>query len=369
LAPGVTAQDLSARWTGTIRPPAAGKYLFMLQNHGNALVQLDGRDLITDWFNTGDTRYAYATLEANRSYALVVASVYDNVGSPAVRFGWCPAPELIPASDVAKVRAADAVIVSAGFNAATEGEGTDRSFDLPAEQRDLILQAASLNPRTVVVINSGGVVGTEDWISRVPAVVQAWYPGQEGGRALGEILTGKVSPSGKLPISYAKRFEDTAPYGNYPGAQGKVDYAEGILVGYRWFDTRGVAPLFPFGHGLSYTTFSYAKLHVEPSQDGRWAVIFDVTNNGTMNADEVSQVYVSPPVTSKAHRPVRELRGFSRESLATDQTITVTIVLDRKAFSYFDESKADWVVEPGSYTIEVGSSSRKILLALPVEVD
>ena len=369
LAPGVTAQDLSARWTGTIRPPAAGKYLFMLQNHGNALVQLDGRDLITDWFNTGDTRYAYATLEANRSYALVVASVYDNVGSPAVRFGWCPAPELIPASDVAKVRAADAVIVSAGFNAATEGEGTDRSFDLPAEQRDLILQAASLNPRTVVVINSGGVVGTEDWISRVPAVVQAWYPGQEGGRALGEILTGKVSPSGKLPISYAKRFEDTAPYGNYPGAQGKVDYAEGILVGYRWFDTRGVAPLFPFGHGLSYTTFSYAKLHVEPSQDGRWAVIFDVTNNGTMNADEVSQVYVSPPVTSKAHRPVRELRGFSLESLATDQTITVTIVLDRKAFSYFDESKADWVVEPGSYTIEVGSSSRKILLALPVEVD
>jgi beta-glucosidase len=369
LAPGVTAQDLSARWTGTIRPPAAGKYLFMLQNHGNALVQLDGHDLITDWFNTGDTRYAYATLEANRSYALVVASVYDNVGSPAVRFGWCPAPELIPASDVAKVRAADAVIVSAGFNAATEGEGTDRSFDLPAEQRDLILQAASLNPRTVVVINSGGVVGTEDWISRVPAVVQAWYPGQEGGRALGEILTGKVSPSGKLPISYAKRFEDTAPYGNYPGAQGKVDYAEGILVGYRWFDTRGVAPLFPFGHGLSYTTFSYAKLHVEPSQDGRWAVIFDVTNNGTMNADEVSQVYVSPPVTSKAHRPVRELRGFSRESLATDQTITVTIVLDRKAFSYFDESKADWVVEPGSYTIEVGSSSRKILLALPVEVD
>jgi len=368
-APGVPTQDLSARWTGTIRPQAAGKFLFLIQNHGNALVQLDGRTLITDWFNTGETLYAYATLEANRSYALVVDSVYDNAGSPSVHFGWCPAPAVIPAADLAKVSAADAVIVSVGFNAATEGEGSDRSFDLPAEQRDLILEAASLNPRTTVVINSGGVVGTEDWISKVPAVVQAWYPGQEGGRALGEILTGKVSPSGKLPISYAKRFEDTAAFGNYPGAQGKVDYAEGILVGYRWFDTKGVAPLFPFGHGLSYTTFSYAKLHVEPTQDGRWAVTFDVSNNGTMNGDEVSQVYVSPPVTSKAHRPVRELRGFSRESLATDQTITVTIVLDRKAFSYFDESKGDWVVEPGSYTIEVGSSSRRILLALPVEVD
>jgi beta-glucosidase len=148
-----------------------------------------------------------------------------------------------------------------------------------------------------------------------------------------------------------------------------VDYAEGILVGYRWFDTKGVAPLFPFGFGLSYTTFSYSKLQVEPTPDGRWEVSFDVTNNGTMKGDEISQVYVSPPVTSRAHRPVRELRGFSHESLMTDQTVSVTVILDRHAFSYFDEGKHDWVVEPGSYTIEIGSSSRKILLAAPLEVD
>ena len=145
-----------------------------------------------------------------------------------------------------------------------------------------------------------------------------------------------------------------------------MNYAEGILVGYRWFDAKGVAPLFPFGYGLTYTTFSYDKMHVEPTSDGRWAVSFQVTNNGSRAGTEVSQVYVSPPVTSRAARPIRELRGFSREELETDQSISVTIILDRSAFSYFDEGKHDWVVEPGSYTIEVGSSSRNIVLSGPV---
>jgi beta-glucosidase len=368
-APGVAIENLWVRWSGAIRPSATGTYLFLVQSHGNVSVRLDGRSILANWFNTGDALYAYVPLDAGRAYALQVESKYDGQGSPAVRFGWAPAPDPIPASEVARVRAADAVVVSVGFNAMLEGEGSDRTFDLPDNQAELIREAAALNPKTIVVIDSGGVVGTADWISKVPAVIQAWFPGQEGGRALGEILTGKVSPSGKLPISYAKRVEDTPAFGHYPGSNGKVDYAEGILVGYRWFDTKGVAPLFPFGHGLSYTTFSYAKLQVEPTQDGRYSVTFEVTNNGTMNGDEISQVYVSPPVTSKAHRAVRELKGFSRESLATDQSITVTIVLDRRAFSYFDESKGDWVVEPGSYTIEVGSSSRKILLQAPVEVD
>jgi beta-glucosidase len=250
-----------------------------------------------------------------------------------------------------------------------EGEGSDRPYDLPNDQPDLIRKAVSLNPRTIVVLNSGGVVGTADWIGRVPAVLQAWYPGQEGGTAIAEIIMGSVDPSGRLPITYEKRREDSPSFGNYPGANGRVNYAEGILVGYRWFDAKGVAPLFPFGFGLTYTTFSYDKFHVEPTGDGRWAVTFQVTNNGTQAGTEVSEVYVSPPVTSKAGRPIRELRGFSRESLATDQSINVTIILDRSAFSYFDESKHDWVVEPGSYTIEVGSSSRNILLDGPAAVE
>jgi beta-glucosidase len=367
-APGVDVAGYWAKWTGQIRAPAAGKYVFMVQNHGNVNVKVDGKDIIESWSNAGDTLFAEVSLEAGRSYPIAVEAIYDNQGSPAVRFAWGPLPPLLTGEQEALVRQADAVVVCAGFNIMLEGEGSDRSYELPNDQAELIRQAAALNPRTIVVLNSGGVVATADWIGHVPALLQAWYPGQEGGLAVADIITGKVNPGGRLPITYERRREDSPSFGNYPGANGTVTYAEGILVGYRWFDAKGVKPLFPFGFGLSYTTFSYDKFHVEPTGDGRWAVSFQVTNNGTRPGAEVSQVYVSPPVTSKAGRPIRELRGFSRESLETDQVITVTIILDRSAFSYFDESTHDWVVEPGTYTIEVGSSSRNILLDGPVVV-
>jgi beta-glucosidase len=255
-----------------------------------------------------------------------------------------------------------------GFNQALEGEGSDRTFELPPGQSDLIRRVAELNRRTIVVIESGGAVATADWIGRVPAVLQAWYPGQEGGRAIAEILTGAINPSGKLPLSFGRRVEDSASFGIFPGSNGRVDYAEGIFVGYRWFDSRGVAPLFPFGFGLSYTTFSYTRILVDRTDDGRCSVTFSVTNNGTRGGDEISEVFVSPPVLSKVVRPVRELKGFSRVSLANDETKTITILLDPDTFSYFDEAKGAWAVEPGSYTIEVGSSSRSIQLTAPVDV-
>ncbi len=368
-APGVDLATYWARWSGTIRAPASGKYIFMVQNHGNVNVKVDGKDIIESWANPNDALFAEMSLEAGKTYPVAVEVRYDNQGPPAVRFGWGAAPPLLTDDEAARVRAADAVIVCAGFNIMLEGEGSDRSYELPNDQPELIRKAVSLNPRTIVVLNSGGVVATADWIGRVPAVLQAWYPGQEGGTAVAEIIMGAVDPSGRLPVTYEKRREDSPSFGNYPGTNGSVNYAEGILVGYRWFDAKGVAPLYPFGFGLTYTTFSYDKFHVERTGDGRWAVSFQVTNNGTQAGSEVSQVYVSPPVSSKAGRPIRELRGFSRESLATDQSISVTIVLDRSAFSYFDEAKHDWVVEPGAYTIEVGSSSRNILLDGPVSVE
>ena len=368
-APGVELAGYTARWTGALRAPATGKFIFMAQNHGFVTVKLDGKNVISSWSNPGDALFAEAALEAGRTYPIEVTAHYDNQGSPAVRFAWGAAPPILTDEEAARVRAADAVVVCAGFNVMLEGEGADRSYELPNYQPELIRRAAALNPRTIVVLNSGGVVATADWLGKVPALVQAWYPGQEGGRAVAEVLVGAVNPSGKLPISYERRREDSPSYGNYPGSNGKVDYAEGILVGYRWFDTKGVAPLYPFGFGLSYTTFHYDKLRIDPAPDGRWSVTFEVTNNGAQNGDEVSEVYVSPPVTSKAARPVRELRGFSRGHLATDQTMTVTVGLDRHAFSYFDEARKDWVVEPGSYTVEVGSSSRNIILSGAVDVE
>ena len=368
-AKGVETADYWAQWSGTIRAPVTGTYIFLVQSHGNVGVNLDGKQIAGSWANPGDTLYAAATLAAGSTHSLEVNARYDNLGSPNVRFAWGSLPPLLASGDETRIRAADAVVVCAGFNQMLEGEGGDRPYVLPNAQPELIRRAAALNPRTIVVLNSGGSLATADWIGHVPAVLEAWYPGEEGGRAVAEVLLGTVNPSGKLPISFEKRWEDTPSFGHYPGQGGKVDYAEGLLVGYRGFDGKGISPLYPFGYGLSYTTYHYDKLHVEPRTDGTWAVNFDVTNNGTMNGDEISELYVSPPVTSRVSRAVRELKAFSRVSLATDQTITVSIILERSAFQYWDDTKHAWAVEPGTYTIEVGSSSRKILLSSQVQVD
>jgi beta-glucosidase len=367
-APGIDAADYTAQWTGSIRAPATGRFIFMAQNHGFVNVKLDGKDIISSWANPNDALFAEAALEAGRVYAIELTAHHDNQGPAGVHFAWGAAPPVLKDLDAASVRSADAVVVCVGFNAMLEGEGADRSYELPNDQPELIRRVAALNRRTVVVVNSGGVVATADWLGQVPALLQAWFPGQEGGRAVAEVLTGAVNPSGRLPISYEGRREDSPSYGHYPGSGGKVDYAEGFLVGYRWFDAKGIAPLYPFGFGLSYTTFHYGDLHVEPASDGRFVLSFDVTNNGSRDGDEVAEVYVSPPVRSKVARPVRELKAFSRVSLATDQTATATITLDRRAFEYFDEAKGAWTVEPGTYTIAVGSSSRNLISTQAVDV-
>ena len=240
-------------------------------------------------------------------------------------------------------------------------------YELPPHQAELIRTVASLNPRTVVVLNSGGSVATADWIGRVPALLQAWYPGQEGGEgACGDPLR-QCEPKRKAAISYEKRWEDSAAYGNYPGVGGNVTYAEGILAGYRWFDAKGIAPLFPFGFGLSYTTFKYGGLKVSPGADGGWEVSFQVTNTGTRAGDEVAEVYVSPP-NSAVPRPPRELKGFARLSLQPGETKSATVALDRKAFAYFSVEKKAWTVDPGTYSVSVSASSRDPRLTASVDV-
>jgi beta-glucosidase len=367
-APGVSAADYTAQWNGSIRAPATGRFIFMVQNHGFVNVKLDGRDIISSWANPNDTLFSEVALEAGRSYAVEVTAHHDNQGPAGVHFAWGPAPQLLTGDEAERVRAADAVVVCAGFNLMLEGEGADRTYELPNDQSELIRKAASLNPRTIVVLNSGASVATADWVGQVPALLEAWFPGQEGGRAVAEIILGSVNPSGKLPVTFERRLEDSASFGRYPGSNGTVDYSEGMLVGYRWFDSKGIQPLFPFGFGLSYTTFTYGNLRIEGADDGRYSVSFDVTDNGARGGDEVAELYVSAPVRSKVARPVRELKAFTRVGLAADQTRTVTIVLARKTFEYFDEAKGAWTVEPGTYTIAVGPSSRNLILTQAVDV-
>jgi beta-glucosidase len=265
-----------------------------------------------------------------------------------------PPPELL-AEAVAVARHSDVAVVVVGNAPKLEGEGFDRrSMDLPAGQDELIEAIAAANPNTVVVVAAGAPVTMTRWIGSVPAVVYAWYGGQEAGHAVGDILFGAVNPSGKLPVTFPKAFQDSPAYGHYPGEDLHVEYAEGIYVGYRGFDKRNVEPLFPFGHGLSYTTFDYTGLKIAFPTVG-----VSVRNSGTRAGAEVVQLYLQPP-PARLDRPVKELKAFSRIMLQPGETRTVSFTLDKAALSFYDPALHDWVAEPGRFTVLVGASSRDI---------
>jgi beta-glucosidase len=258
-----------------------------------------------------------------------------------------------------------------------ESEGADRTFRLPAGQDELIREAAAANKNTVVVLTSGGGVDMNEWLGRVPALIQAWYPGQEGGTALAEILFGDTNPSGRLPATFERRWEDNPTHGSYyPAAEGtnRVEYKEGVFVGYRGYERNKVTPLFPFGHGLSYTTFRYANLSVRRGAGGgraAWGpsfeVSFDLTNAGARAGAEVAQVYVgaaSPAVP----RPAKELKGFAKVSLRPGETRRVAVPLDGRAFAYYDVGAKAWRVDPGEYQVLVGRSSAQVELRGKINV-
>ena len=269
---------------------------------------------------------------------------------------------------VAAAKSADLVLLVCGLTHQphNDDEGTDREgLGLPAHQAELIARVHGANPRTVVVLVDGSPVAMDPWVAQVPAVVQAWYGGSEAGTALAAALFGDVNPSGKLPVTFPRSLEQTPAFQGgpraYPGLQGTVHYDEGLLVGYRWYDAKGIEPLFPFGFGLSYTTFAYKNLRVTPTGPATVSVECDVTNAGDRAGAEVVQLYVEPPKAS-VPRPPRELKGFARVELAPGETRTVRLELTPRSFAYYAVPEHSWSVEAGTYGIAVGSSSRDLRL-------
>lgn len=260
---------------------------------------------------------------------------------------------------------ADAAIIAVGRSAKLESEDFDiKSLDLPTGQDDLIEAVAKVNKNTVVVINAGGPVIMTRWIAQVPAILDLWYGGQEGGNAIAGALFGDVNPSGKLPVSFVKQWKDSPAYGHYPGENLQVDYAEGIYVGYRYFDKKTIEPLFPFGYGLSYTKFDYSDLKISPNKvepDKPVEVSVQVRNSGSRVGAEVVQLYVHDGHAS-LDRPAQELKGFRRVILAPGETKEVDFTLNRGALAFYSTAKKDWVTEPGQFDMLVGSSSRDIRL-------
>jgi beta-glucosidase len=267
---------------------------------------------------------------------------------------------------------ADAAVIVVGRSAKLESEDFDiKSLNLPAGQDDLIEAVAKVNKKTVVVINAGGPVIMTRWIANVPAILDLWYGGQEGGNAIADVLFGDVTPSGKLPVSFVKQWKDSPAYGHYPGEKLQVDYAEGIYVGYRYFDKKKVEPLFPFGYGLSYTKFDYSDLKLSPNKvelGKPVEVSLQVHNSGSREGAEVVQLYIHDGHSS-VDRPIQELKGFRRVSLAPGETKEVDFTLDQSALAFYSIAKKGWVTEPGQFDVLVGSSSRDIKLKGSFELE
>ncbi len=254
---------------------------------------------------------------------------------------------------------ADTVIACVGWNSKLEGEGGDHPYALPAFQNDLITQAGKLNSHVVVVLNGGGNMAMRQWIHQISGLLDAWYPGQNGNLAVAGILFGKINPSGRLPETFEKGWKDAPAYGHYPGHNNTVHFAEGIYLGYRWFDKKKITPRYPFGFGLSYTTFSMHHLSITSigsDKQRMFNVTAEITNIGKMAGAQVAQLYIHPLVSRK-NRCVQALKGYARVNLQPGQTKTVTMKLDWHDFAYYNSAKKDWQVPPGKYEIAVGSSS------------
>jgi len=357
-AKGVNSDNFSVRWTAFIKPTKSGFYKIGLSSDDRAVVYLDGRKTLNSVLTYKEK---IIKLEADKTYKIRLDYIEGSVGA-SVNLGFKILEDDFP--EAKKIAAeADVVVLCVGFNPDLEIEGRDRPFELPYSQEKLIQQVVNANPNTVVILNAGGNVDMSKWINKTRALLMAWYPGQEGGRAIAEILSGKVNPSAKLPVTFEKQWKDNPCYNSYYDNTDQpkhVKYTEGIFVGYRGYDAKNITPRYPFGFGLSYTTFAYSNLKIDKNKD-HVIVSFDITNIGKVKGAEIAQVYVHDVISSVPHPP-KELKGFDKIILQPGESKKVNISIPYSSFAFYDVKKGGWNLEPGKFDILIGSSSRDIRL-------
>jgi len=364
VLPEGTASD---RWTGYYLPTSAGSYdIFVAstgEDGGYFRLYVDDK-LIFDHWSSGMTMVPWTTLSFETSPHKIVLEHRGRSRQPRDRLQLgIMQHEAVVSAEAKKLAAtAEVVVLAVGFDAESEGEGADRTFHLPPGQDELVRQIAAINKSVILLITAGGAVDMTPWLDSVPVVLQTWYSGQEGGTALAEIIFGNVNPSGRLPVTFERQWEDNPVHDSYyPSDSTKhVVYKEGLFVGYRGYEHNGTKPLFPFGYGLSYTTFAYRSLSVTRAGNNV-AVSFDISNTGKREGDEVAQVYVGDK-HANVPRPAKELKGFAKIHLRPGETRHVTVKLDRRSFSYYDINLKQWHIDPGEFDILVGQSVKQIEL-------
>ena len=376
-----TPGAFSARYTATIKPTVSGAQVFKVRADGpyklwvndELVLQSDGVPYSGDVVNALTTSGKTAALVAGKSYSvkLEYQRIQGNFipalgGVTGVQMSWAA---LRPPKDLSKY---DAVVIATGSNYEHEGEGSDHGFELPDQQAELISFVTKANPNTIVVMHGGGSMDMQPWANKVGASLQAWFPGQQGGQALAEILFGKVNPSGKLPITIDKKIEDNPSYASYPDpaayrgdhALTEMTYSEGLYMGYRGYDKKHAKPLYPFGYGLSYTTFGYSDLKLSTNVMAPGSTVdvtFKVTNTGDKAGFEVAQLYVHPNKPA-VDRPEKELKGFTKVYLQPGESKTVSIPIDSRSLAYYVEKTDSWDVDAGKFKILVGPDSEDLPL-------
>ena len=410
---GIKPGAFSAVYSGWIRVDDSGEYDISVSADGGCRLYIDGKLLIDTWDkNIRELYLEYASvddehyldqyngkfitrtpgiLKVRESIPLgkrkfhKIRLEYQHKGSKAACVLGLQNKDFTSVNQaVEAAKQADVALIFAGISLYEEREGADLpSLHLPEGQEDLIRKVAEVNPNTVVILNNGTALLLSDWIDNVDAVVEAWYPGQYGGEVIADVLFGEINPSGKLPMTFMKKWEDTPVYGYYPApdidgshqldmniddAFGNEEkdgldlvYNEGIFVGYRHYDKHKIKPLFPFGHGLSYTDFEYDNIEIKTTSDGI-EVSFSITNTGKYPGAETCQLYLQD-TESSLERPQKELKGFDKVFLDPGETEKVNIRVDKEELAFYHKDKKKWIIEPGRFRLLAGSSSRDLRLS------
>jgi len=368
--------NFTVRWVGKIKAPVTGLYTFNFHSIGSVVLYLNNKEIIkagTKNYWVGEPKHiSKVQLEKGKMYDIKVeyhGQPYnpDMGTSLMVTLNWYY-PQNVSIKHAVSVAAhSDMALVFAGTSGHFESEGFDRkNLFLPDNQDELIRRVAQANKHTVVILTTGAPVSVNKWINHVPAVLETWFAGEFIGKAITEVLLGNSNPSGKMPITFPQSMsQEPEAVQHYTDNDTLFTYSDGIYVGYRYFDTKHIKPMFPFGFGLSYTSFKYSHLKISAdTTEGKFLadVSYTITNTGKRKGAEISQVYVHEQ-NPKIDRPFKELKGFARVNLKPGTSKTVHVKLDKEAFHYFDPQKNVWVIDPAIFQILVGSSSRNILLA------
>jgi beta-glucosidase len=362
----------SVKWTGFLIPTESGTYDLSTKSDDGSKVIVDGRQVVDNWGYHGSvSAKGYIKLEKGHRYPLEI-DYFQGDGGAEVLFAWKKLPSgrkpwIDEAVRVAK--GADKAIVFVGANHDQDSEGSDKAnLSMPDDSDELVSAVLKARPDAVIVLINGTPVAMP-WVNKAHSILEAWYPGMEGGNAIADVLFGKANPSGKLPVSFPKRLDDSSAHalGDYPPKNGVIKYDEGVLVGYRWYDTKKIEPLFPFGYGLSYSSF---KMSISQSvvNGTEVAVTVNVTNTGGRAGATVAELYVSEP-NAKVMRPAKELKAFQKVYLEPGESKSVVLHLNRRSFAYYSPEAHDWVVDGGNYDLLLGNSSRDIESKAMVQIE